>query len=63
MGVYYSFDSLNPAQIPTTPPIVLNKIDDMENELSPQRLGSSSPTVEPTNIPIQMRDFVFIRTI
>ncbi len=50
-------DILNPAHIPTSPPIVLKMIEAIENALSPQSNGTAPPIVDPTNTPPQINDF------
>lgn len=50
-----SFESLKPPQIPSSPPIVLNIIDEKEKALSPQSIEMKLPIVDPAKTPIQMR--------
>ncbi len=50
-------ESLNPPQMPSNPPIVLQIIDANENESPPQIIGIKLPAVDPINTPIQIRLF------
>jgi len=44
-------------------PNVLSKIAGIEKPLIPNSVGIYPPIVPPTNIPIKMRDFVFMEIL
>ena len=54
------FPTLQPNQMPTSPPMPLQASPEIERKPEPQRLGMNPATVDPTSIPSQTSFFVFI---